>query len=591
MLKSLKVIIIAAIMLALLPGCSNQQLGASSAPSQTAAGGISQPGQNINLKDVDIASDGGKTVITLSMLSGSRKAGYTESKLTKLPEYEISQLWQPQRLMIKLSNISFWDYEEQFSQGLSDIVLGIFQEVPANDNTLILYVQLSRGVEFDVEESEGKLILKLTPGAENTEAKYFCLSNSFYEYQEGTWPFNISMTPVLCSDLKNKLLISEPFDTEQAANKFRNDANEMLKTVLPGNTIYVAQLTKDALPEFLSETDYSAAEGRSVVMKDDVLMDTPLLLQNGKYLAMAGDGRVAFSRMYTPEEPDIYPLSEKLWILDPNGRIQSIDVPDFYAIDKAAFSSDGSYLAILDVSIDNRVLYVYDFTAGRLINLGEEGFGSDTAAFAWSDINSTLYAMTGYGTMQMMSCTFSQDRTFAISAVEERAGSEGTLGVSAGRLFFAENEGASGKIYEIGAVRREITPGIDFTISPDGKTILVLETSASNSEEVLTSLKLCDIETGESAYIAQNADITGFGFSQNGSKVYYMDASLPAAAGEYKYGLFSYDVVSAGPALQAALCSTYEFASVPSSGQIYLIQYIGNGKNSFYATYTYDLNE
>ena len=272
MLKSLKVIIIAAIMLALLPGCSNQQPGASSAPSQTAAGGISQPGQNINLKDVDIASDGGKTVITLSMLSGSRKAGYTESKLTKLPEYEISQLWQPQRLMIKLSNISFWDYEEQFSQGLSDIVLGIFQEVPANDNTLILYVQLSRGVEFDVEESEGKLILKLTPGAENTEAKYFCLSNSFYEYQEGTWPFNISMTPVLCSDLKNKLLISEPFDTEQAANKFRNDANEMLKTVLPGNTIYVAQLTKDALPEFLSETDYSAAEGRSVVKKDDVLM-------------------------------------------------------------------------------------------------------------------------------------------------------------------------------------------------------------------------------------------------------------------------------------------------------------------------------
>ena len=71
MLKSLKVIIIAAIMLALLLGCSNQQPGVSSAPSQTAAGGISQPGQNINLKDVDIASDGGKTVITLSMLSGS----------------------------------------------------------------------------------------------------------------------------------------------------------------------------------------------------------------------------------------------------------------------------------------------------------------------------------------------------------------------------------------------------------------------------------------------------------------------------------------------------------------------------------------
>jgi Tol biopolymer transport system component len=589
MLKSLKVTVIAVIMLALLLGCSNQQPGAS-APSQTAAGGISQPGQNINLKDVNIATDGGKTIITLSMLSGSRKAGYPESKLTRLPEYEISQLMQPQRLMIKLSSISFWDYEANSDKGVSDIVLGIFQEVPANDNTLILYVQLSRAVEFDVEESEGNLILKLTPGAENTEAKYFCLSDSFYEHQEGTWPDNINMTPVLCSDLKNKLLISEPFDTEQAANEFRNAANEMLKTVLPGNTVYAAQLAKDALPEYLSEADYSAAEGRSVVMKDGVLMDTPLLLQNGKYLAAAGDGRIAFSRMYTPEAPDIFPLSEKLWILDPNGRIQSIDVSDFYAIDEAAFSPDGSYIAILDVSIENRVLYVYDFTAGRLINLGEEGFGSDTAAFTWSDTSDTLYAMTGHGTMQMMSCTFSQDGTFSITAVEERAGSEGALGVSYGRLFFAENAGTSGRIYEIGAVRREITSGIDFTIAPDGKKLLVLETSASDSEEVLTSLKLCDIETGESTYIAQNADITGFGFSQNGSKVYYMDASV-AAAGEYKYGLFSYDVVSAGSAAQAALCSTYDFATVPSSGQIYLIQYIGSGRNSFYATYTYDLNE
>lgn len=593
MLKFFKAVIIAAIALSLLPGCSpGGQSGASAAPSQTAAGGISQPGENINLKDIDITASGEDTVITLSMLSGSRKAGYPESKLTKLPQYEITQLEQPQRLMITLYNISFWDYESKASWAFSDFVLGVFREVPANNSTLILYVQLSRSADLTVEESEGDLILTLKPGEENTESKYFCLSNSFYEYQEGTWPGSVDMTPVLCSDLENKLLISKPFDTAEAANEFMNAANETLKSALPDNTIYVADLIKDELPDFLSETDYSAAEGRSVAMQNGVLMDTPLLLQNGKYLAAASDGRVAFSRTYTPEQPDIYPLSEKLWILDPNGRIQNIDVSDFYAIDSAAFSPDGSYLAILDVSIETRVLYVYDFNKKQLINLGEEGFGSDTAAFAWSDQSNTLYAMTGYSTMQMMSCTFAQDSTFTIAAVEERAGAEGTIGVSGGKLFFAENLGASGTIYEIGAVRREITKGIDFTVSPDGKTMLVLETSASDSEEVLTSLKLCDIETGESKYIAQNAVITGFCFSQNGSKVYYMDASqVNDDMGEYKYALYSYDVVSAAPAQQVALCSTDMFAPIPSSGGIYLIQYIGNGSNSFYATYTYDLSK
>lgn len=591
-LKFIKVIITAAITVGLLAGCSsNQQPGGSAAPTKTAAGGISQPGENINLKDIDITVKGDETVITLSMLSGSRKAGYAESKLTKLPEYEITQLEQPQRLMIKLRNISFWDYEQKPSWALSDFVLGVFRDVPANDNSLILYVQLSRAADFNVEESEGDLILKLTPGAENTDPKYFCLSNSFYEYQEGTWPGGIDMTPVLCADLENKLLISKPFDTEQTANEFMNAANETLKASLPDNTVYVAQLAKDALPGFVSETDYSAAEGRSVIMKNDVLMDTPLLLQNGKYLATASDGRIAFSRMYTAEEPDIYPLSEKLWILDPNGRIQNIDASDFYAIDRAAFSPDGSYLAILDVSIESRVLYVYDFTTGQLINLGEEGFGSDTAAFAWSDQGDTLFAMTGDVSMQMMSCAFAQDRTFAISAVEERAGAEGTIGVSNGRLFFAETLGASGTIYEIGAARRVITQGIDFTISPDSKTLLVLDTTTSDSEQVLTSLKLCDIETGESRYIVQNADISGFCFSQNGSKVYYIDASVPDTTGEYKYGLFSYDVVSAAPPEFVGLCSTYEFAPIPSSGGIYLKQYIGNAGNSFYATYTYDLSK
>lgn len=590
-MKFLSVILAALLILATMAGCSssNQPTASPAVPTQT-TGGEAQPGEKINLKDIDITTDQDQTVITLSMLSGSRKAGYTESKLTKLPEYEITQLEQPQRLMIKFHDISFWDYEDKASWELSEFVLGIFRVVPANDDSLIIYIQLSREAEYTAQESEGDLILRLTPGSENAGPKYFCLSNSFFEYQDGSWPNTIDMSPILCMDLKNKLLISKPFDTEEEANTFRASANQTLKTVLSDNQVYVGELAKDALPDFLSNADFSASEGKSVVMKQGVLMNTPLLIQNGKYLAAASDGRIAFSRRCSSEEPDIYPLSEKLWILDPNGRVQNIDVPAFYSIDKAAFSPDGRYLCILDVSIDNRVLYVYDISSGELINLGEEGFGSDTAAFAWSDNNDILYAMTGYKSMQMMSCTFSSDGTFSIGAVEEAAGSEGKLGVSHSRLFFADITGYSGKIYEIGTKRREITQGIDFTISPDGKTMLVLEASSSGDEEVLTSLKLCDIETGEYTYIVQNADISGFCFSQNGGKVYYTDASVSDPVGEYSFGLYSYDIATAASE-QVALCNTGDFAPSEQSGEIYLIYYINDTNNSFYATYTYDLNK
>lgn len=584
-MKFLRLTLTAIIILGVLSGCSSayQPPGNTATPAQS-TGGEAQPGGKINLKDIDITTEHDQTVITLSMLNGSRAIGYAESKLTKLPEYEIKELEQPQRIMIKLHDISFWDYTEKPSWALSGFVLGVFKEVPANDDSLIIYIQLSRSAEYAVEEEEGDLILRLSPGSENEGLKYFCLSNSFFEYQDGTWPKSVDMTPVLCMDHKNILLVSKPFDTENDANAFKDAANEALKPALPNNEVYVTQLGKGILPDYNSK-DFSAALGKSVVMKQGVLVDTPLLLQNGKYLAASSDGRIAFSRRYSSENLGVYPLSEKLWVLDPNGRIQSVDVPDFYSIKKAAFSPDGRFLSILDVSIDNRVLYVYDFTSGAFINLGEEGFG-DTASFAWSDVSDTLYAVTGYETMKIMSCKFSSDNAFSIDPVEETGGSEGKLGVSQGRLFFA---GSKGKIYETRTMR-EITEGIDFLVSPDGKTMLVLEASSSGNEEVLTSLKLCDIETGKSTYIVRNADISDFYFSKNGGKVYYMDATVSEISGEYSFGLFSYDIAAAGNK-QVALCNTGNFAMSLKPGEIYLIYYINDINNSFYATYSFDMNK
>ena len=295
-----------------------------------------------------------------------------------------------------------------------------------------------------------------------------------------------------------------------------------------------------------------------------------------------------FSRLYKPDQPsmeqDNYLASEQLWLLYADGHTQNIDTAEFFRVSKAKFSADGRYLAVLDFSIENSVLYVYDFNNKDLINLGEEGFGSQTSDFSWSDTGNVLFAMTGSGdTKQMRSCTFSEDASFAIQAVEEQQGAEGILAVWKGRVFFADK--SAGRVYEIGDTRRELTTGVDICAQPDSGKLLVLETLPSSGENVLKSLKLYSIDTGETVYITQNTDIIGFGFMPGG-KVYFLDAMTSNATEGYPNGLFVYDIASRS-LQEIALCGTDEFAT-SASGVLYFIDYLGVVENGFYATFTYN---
>lgn len=572
----------------LAAGCAPQQ-DQSGAP-QTTQGGTATDAKNINIKDIDILKQDENTVVTFSLLSGSRKAGYAESKLTQLPAYQIEMLDQPQRLKIKFDNISFWDYEPKDSWMESDTIQGLFREVPANNSSLIMFIQLTRSASFDVKEDEGNLVLTIKPGNENTDTKYYCTANAFYEHQEGRWPEAVDMQPVLCSDLQNKLLISHPFDTKEEAQAFMQNIEKPVKDALPEAALTVVGIGKNALPDFSSDIDYSFLENRGVLMKDGSFLNTSVLLDNGRYLDTAPDGRVVFSRAYKPEEPsmqqDNYLMSERLWIQGADGRANIIDVSEFFLITKAKFSPDGRYLAILDSSIENSVLYVYDFTNTVLINLGEEGFGSQTTDFAWSDVGSTLYAMTGNSdTKQMRSCTFGADGSIQIQAVEELEGAEGSVAVRNGRVYFADK--TTGRVYEIGETRRDLTGGVDICARSDSNQLLVLETQPSADEQVPTSLKLFNLDTGETVMITNGTDIVDFGFMPGG-KVYFLDAKIADAAEGFPYGLFVYDIAG-GTLQEIAVCGTDEFAT-SDSGVLYFIDYLGEVENGFYATFTYNLS-
>ena len=597
-MKQVRLIITILLLIIILTGCSGDQDQPTEVitPSQTATGGVSDSAENINVKDIDIIQQDGKAVITISLLSGSRENGYPESKLVNLPEYEIVMLDSPERLMITLSDISFWDYKPKESWDFGSFVAGLFREVPSDNNTLILYLQLTSSASFEVEIVDGDLVITLSATVPQKTGGYYCVADAFLEHQEGTWPDSIDMVPVLCSDTTNKLLISKPFANEYDAKSYMEQKNLILESELSTKSISVVYLKQGTLPNYDIKENSITLEDYSVILANDVVVKTPAFIENGKYLDTAPDGRIAFSRSYKPDEPslvqDMYLLSEKIWIQDTNGRITELGTPEFFTVKQAAFSYDGTKLAILDVSIENSVLYVYDFNDMKQYNLGEEGFGSLTDSFAWSDIDNTLYAMTGSDdrSVQLRSCQFTEtDHNFF--TIEEEQGGAGSLAVSQGRIIFADRTASDGGIiYEIGDTRRQLCTGVDFKVSSDGKTLLVLESYSSGGEERTTNLKLCDISTLQNRYIAQNVEIEKFDFSQNLSKVFYTTSYAQNAVDEYQYEFAVYDIVT-GTTDTNTLCTTTDFVVSDQPGIIYFIKEITDTEQNFIAAFKYDLNQ
>ena len=107
-------------------------------------------------------------------------------------------------------------------------------------------------------------------------------------------------------------------------------------------------------------------------------------------------------------------------------------------------------------------------------------------------------------------------------------------------------------------------------------------------EERVASLKLCDIETGETTEIVVGGRDRRFQlYAGRRQGVLYRRGGQPNRWVQYIYGLFSYDIIS-GTLEQVALMATDSFAKGQLPGEVYLIDYVEDEAQDYYATYTYD---
>ncbi|HBU12620.1 MAG TPA: hypothetical protein DEB31_07825 [Clostridiales bacterium] len=581
-------------------GCSSRmQEQVSIDEGQSTSGGDSSLGAGVNLKDITATAQGETVVVEFSFIHGSRLLGEPEAKIGAAPAYQISVLPAPARVKVDLS-IDYWDYTQQ-GVDTAGLLYGVFQSQTAAGEVSV-YLQAGSPVSVSAREEEAKLVLTLQKLPGEPELNYFAALDAHTEYGQGLVSADLGLTPTLCGDYASVLLISGPFASEAEAQSLVARVNQSIAESIPNKQAYSVSLEENQLPP------PPPPAAPSVVSSDPVFepeqasntADLPVLVENGRYLCTAPDGSIFYVRAFLPDaaQDEEYVLKEELWYIGKDGVHHQVDIRDFYSVERAAVSPDGRYLAILDAGMADKLLYVYNLQTGELRNLGEEGFGDNTASFVWDTRENALYAMTGYGTLQLTKYDFSLPEGERITSVEEKHGAESRIAFADGALYFADVAvGELGEIYrvDIETVEREqVAQGIDFALSPDGRYLVALVPAPGDEESVLHDLVLHDLNTGANTTLAEGVFVErgNYAFGPGSDVFYYTAATLGGESEEYPFAFLKCTITpdTEPPVFTETFLGyskTGRFVPGSKENELYLIDYFMQNNYNFSVTYVF----
>ncbi|MEG0833944.1 MAG: hypothetical protein RR413_00720 [Christensenellaceae bacterium] len=550
--------------------------------------GESTLGEDINLKDISMEMQGQNTVITMSFIEGSRTAGVPESKLSTVPEYDVALLESPTRLKVDLK-IDYFDYADKSEWFLNSIVYGVFHSAQAKSDVVSVYFQLNESVSANVAQDNDRLIITLTPKDTLQKESFFVGLNAYQEYEQSLIPEELGFTPTMCEGLSEIILISPEQRDEQAAKDFAQKTNEAIANIAPTKQAYVFSMKTNELPSFDASADMQSITKEQVMMIDTSPISLPVLVENGRYLCNTPQGSIIYARSYLPDysQDSEQVLKEQLWEIDQTGRKTELSLPDFYSVEKVESSFDGRYLAILDSGIENKLLYVFDMNESVLHNLGEEGFGNFTTGFAWATDAPVIYAMTGFGRLELMKYDFAAPQTQRVSSVEEKKGAESHISLRNKKIYFSDKtDGENGTIYSVDLETMErvkISDGIDFVISDDGKSIAAIIPKKTDEEAVGYDIVLIGAEPKT---IAQEVQTESYFFSKDHAAFYYTTPTYMGVTGAYPFAVLKYDLATDKTTLLGYSKSGRLMPSVVEN-EFYMIDYFIRNNNNFYVTYIY----
>ena len=505
---------------------------------QKVSGGVSET--NVNLKSVSMQNKKDRIVLSLSFLYGSKYSGVNEAVMDKVPRYEVVQTNSPYRLQIQLEGVSYWDWENS-SPDLTkqDLISGLFHLLPSGTRPYVFYVQLGQEVTYSVVEKNDGLEITLYPAQKSSRNLYYAAASCFYEFQDGKIPSSVGLTPVLCQNQQKAILISQGFSNKSDAEAFLNLCLQNNKQMITNNRISIVELKEGQLPTYDPNTMADIQRAVIKVNGQDTFQD-PVMI-GGTYLCATSDGsKMVFSQVMQQNGKK----AEELWIVEVTGRKYRLNVPEFNAVSMAIFSPDDTKLAILEDTGQERNILLLDMQTNELSILKGEGLGTDVSSFVWNDNSQLLYVLIGQTDTKLVQYSLTKPSGSRITNLIKTGQKTRGLVFLNGYLYYMNpSPGTTGEILKFHPgdnIQQVLTWGSDFCIAPDGTYLALLSYHDASGR---TSISIRNLAAGEEKMIEPNTILEDYGWTKNGSNLYYLKLLNDGTSDSSIYVLYNYDTI------------------------------------------------
>jgi len=546
LLKKMIAFLVVLTLLAAVVGCNNgQDKGTYQESTYIYSGGGDQ--NNANLKDLSVAltKDTDEVVLTFRFVNGSSITTGTETDMQGLPPYQIAFLQNPTRMMLTVENLQFWDYQVNSSwSDSSGLVQGMFRLVPINSLTgTTFYFNLSEGVRYKVEESDGKLVVTLKKQTQEVLDGYYVTGNLFYEFQEGQLTEGAGLTPTLCNDKISVIMISSRFEKQEDAESFRTRIMNSYSSGLSGKELNIVQQKNNVLPSYDDEMDLQAVLNRTILKIDGKETSLPLFFADARFLCWMPDGKKAlFAKPMMVDKTEGVPAVQ-LYLADQDGMKTLLFDAELADISKAAFSDDGKKLAFVEQSGDIQLCSVFNMETKEVTVLGEDIFGGNIEGIAWNSDGTKLYAMAGTDMLVLREYDIASKTAVNIT---NYPGVATILQCIDNYLYFVDVMDNVTSVVKMNIETGDFTSlvaGETFDVSANGRYIAVMRPDVE-ADEGYGSLVLFDTVENKETVIAQNMIVGTFFFNSDSTRLYYVADNTAADAGQFVYSIYQYDILA-----------------------------------------------
>ncbi len=515
-------------------------------------GGV--PLEQANLKSAEIYREGDELCLELAFVQGSRISGSEDEKpLLTIPPYDIYALPTPNRLVIELQGLSYWDYTRSADFSAISEVDGYFQHILTDGDMVSVFLQMNKECVFRIEENDGVLLIRMRIMEEEkheneddiadlmeADVHYYALADIYRDYCDGSVSREMEMHPTMTRGSERIVLISDPFATPMEAESFMKKTAALTEGSMESQW-YTAELKDGDLPPYSSEMNLKAVYNQQICRVDGKEQTGKVFLEDGLYLCTLPEKNgVLYSKRITDDEitGDSYSY-EQLYIMDLGGNKKRLFPYEFETIESALYSPDGRKLAVLERAAESTHLYVFDVEAKEmLVDLTELGFGDMVSAYTWDALGFAIYAVSGSSGMQLHQYDFNvPDETKRYSVVDKNGADESDIAYCDGNLYFVETDMTEGAIiYRIkpeGGVRKVFTKGTSFALSPDKRYMAINDDAGDfEAEGRKSAFRIFDMQSGQAADVTEDFSVYSFFWSRDCTKLYYFENRLSGSANE-----------------------------------------------------------